>query len=182
MSNRKRMRWLLAALALLVVAGFVAYDFRDRLPSSYTLEAKTAEACASLPKPGREGRYQNFPACPWNDRVGPKQEFSGILQPNEHGAWFLVDDYEPRKGSDAWPEWRVFGPSWGVWVDEKASRSLQRLKANHALDPDSPAHRVKLRGWRTVKAGNYGYAYYVKKPHVLFVDEFTSVEPEYPED
>jgi hypothetical protein len=100
MSNRRRTRWLLAALAVVTVAGFVAYDFRDRLPRPYdikfTLEAKAAETCAALPKPGREGRYQDYPACPWTVSVGPKQEFSGIISVNESGAYFSPIDTEPQ--------------------------------------------------------------------------------------
>jgi hypothetical protein len=129
-----------------------------------------------LPKLGIEGRYQGYPACPWTVRVGPKQTFSGILQGGEHGTWFLSDVNEPLKGTDAWFEWR-FGPNWGIWADNKADRSLPRLKVD-PFDPIGPPHRVKLRGWRTVQPGKFGYAYYVQKPHVLFVDEFISAEPE----
>jgi hypothetical protein len=176
MSNRKRMRWLLAALALLVVAGFVAYDFRDRLPGPDALEAKAAEACAALPKPGREGRYQAYPACPWTVSVGPKQEFSGIIQPGEHGALFLPGDFETGTTKGGWAERYLLAPHWALQIDEKAARSLERLNAD-PFDPYGGLHRVRLRGWRTVQTGQYPQASYGKLPHVLFIDEFISVEP-----
>lgn len=173
------MRWLLGALGVVTVAGFVAYDVRDRLPAAYTLQAKAAEVCASLPKPGLEGRYQTYPACPWAVRVGPKQVVSGILQPTDHGAWFLPDDDEPPKGTTAWLEWRV-EPTLRLWMDEEAGRSWQRLQANNRRRPEGPAYRVKLRGWLTTEAGESGR----NEPgaQVLLVDAFLSVSPESPED